>query len=243
MDWREAGQNMMAGVNRLGTQIASSSERLALNALYPDEFEFYMITLELVNDSDQTLEYFTFPINPSSIVKSQPYLKQIDRNYGIIVVNKSGKFVPQDLSIRGSFGRQFKYVSREQTFDIASIQWLPDKNEFNHNYKSGYGCFKIVQKICDEADVLDDGKARKLFLHNLALGESYLVEVIDFTGDQNEGSNMIWNYDLRLRILTKITSKDKWRDWGNRQIGTVVTKSVNAVVTNGKMVLNNLLRR
>lgn len=242
MDWKEVGQDMLFGASRVGTQILDASARLALNTLYPKEFEVYMVTLELVTHDDESKAYFTFPINPSSITKTQPYLKQIDRNYGAVIVNKSGKFVPQTLSIKGTFGRQFRYISREQSLDISTIQWLPDKNEFSSTYKSGYGCFKIVQDICDEADKLDDGFARKLFFHNLAMGESYLVEVLDFTGSQDQSSNMIWNYELRLNILTEITSQNKLREWGIRQIGTSVTKAVNAVVTNGKTVLGKLLK-
>ena len=242
MNWKDFGQELLADGRRLNTQILDSSTRLTLNTLFPREFDFYMVTLELVDYNDVTLEYFTFPINPQSMTKTQPYLKQIDRSYGAIIVNKTGMFVPQDLVIRGTFGRQFKFISREAQGGFSVLNFSKETNEFNTNYKSGYGCFKILQDICDKADKLDNGHARKLFFHNLALGENYLVEVISLTPSQDVGTNMIWTYDLRLRILTEINSLDKWKEWGRKEVGVIVTKTVNAAVAKGKQILSGLLK-
>ena len=243
MDWKDLTSIVGNQGAQAGLEVLSTAAKMTLNTLYPREFEFYMVTLELVNHDDSLVEYFTFPINPESISKSQPYVKQIDRTYGAVVVNKSGKFVPQDIVIKGSFGRNFKFISREQVLDLSAIQWTPNEPEFSKNYKSGYGCFKIVQKICDLADDLDDkGYARKLYFHNLALGESYLVEVINFTGSQSLATNMIWDYDLRLKVLTEIWSADKWKNSANKLIKTSTTQAVNAVAKAGRNVLVNLFR-
>ena len=243
MNWKDFGQELLADGRRLSTQVLDSSAKLTLNTLFPREFDFYMVTLELVDYQDNTLEYFTFPINPQSMTKTQPYLKQIDRSYGAVVVNKTGMFVPQDLTIRGTFGRQFRFISRGSQEGISVLNFNKETNEFNSNYKSGYGCFKILQDICDKADILDNGNARKLFFHNLALGENYLVEVISLTPSQDLGTNMIWTYDLRLKILTEINSLDKLQEWNKRETGVIVTKTINAAVTKGKQILSGLLRR
>ena len=244
MDWKGfgldiAGEGIKAAVSSLDT-----AAKLALNTLYPDEIEVYMVTLELVTHDDTPVEgcYFTFPINPDSINKSQPYVKQIDRTHGAVIVNKTGKFVPQDIVIKGTFGRQFRFITRDQSFDISAIQWLPGK-EFNHNYKSGYGCFKIVQKICEEAEKLDKGYARKLYFHNLALGESYLVEVMNFTGSQTLATNMIWNYDLRMKILTNVLDQDKRGTFKNNAINSTVAAGVKAVGRAGRELVSNLLQK
>lgn len=244
MDWKSLNPIIGSQGAQEGYEALTTAAKITLNTLYPREFEFYMVTLELVNHDDTLVEYFTFPINPESISKSQPYLKQIDRTYGAVIVNKSGKFVPQDIVLKGSFGRNFKFVSRDQVLDLSAIQWLPNDSEYNRNYKSGYGCFKIVQRICDLADILDEkGYARKLYFHNLALGESYLVEVINFEASQSLDSNMIWNYDLRLRVLTEIRSIDKWGEHDARQGKTYVTQTVNAVAKMGRNLLVNLFKK
>ena len=243
MDWKDLNPAAPGlGFNE-GLRSLDNAARMSLNALYPREFEFYMVTLELVKYDDTPIEYFTFPINPESINKSQPYLKQVDRTYGAVVVNKSGKFVPQDIVLKGSFGRNFKFVTRNQTLDLSAIQWLPDGTEFSSNYKSGYGCFKLVQKICDESDLLDDGYSRKLFFHNLALGESYLVEVINFGGSQSVATNMIWDYDLRLKVLTNVYSKDQWKNFEKGAGSMLMTQGMNQIAKQGKAVLANLLRK
>ena len=243
MDWKSLNPILGSQGAQSGFEALSTAAKMTLNTLYPREFEFYMVTLELVNHDDTLVEYFTFPINPESISKSQPYLKQIDRTYGAVVVNKSGKFVPQDITLKGSFGRNFKFVSRDQVLDVSAIQWAPNNPEYSRDYKSGYGCFKIVQRICDSADILDEkGYARKLYFHNPALGESYLVEVINFTGSQSLSTNMIWDYDLRLRVLTEIWSIDKWGKHDAGQRKTYVTQTVNEVAKAGRNLLVNLFR-
>ena len=242
MDWKGLGLDVAGDSIRTLVGSLDTAAKLALNTLYPAEFEVYMVTLELVDYTDESLEYFTFPINPESISKSQPYLKQIERTYGAVVVNKSGSFVPQDIIIRGTFGRQFRFITTDKVLDLTAIQWLPDAKEFNKNYKSGYGCFKIVQKICDEANILDDGYARKLYFHNLAMGESYLVEVMNFTGSQSQSSNMIWNYDLRMKILSNVLDENKWKTAGQNALTSAVTAGANLVAKAGKELVGNLLQ-
>ncbi len=242
MDWKGLGLDVAGDSIRAVVGSLDTVAKLALNTLYPAEFEVYMVTLELVDYTDESLEYFTFPINPESINKSQPYLKQIERTYGAVVVNKSGSFVPQDIVIKGTFGRQFRFVTTEKVFDLTAIQWLPNEKEFNKNYKSGYGCFKIVQRICDEANILDNGHARKLYFHNLAMGESYLVEVMNFTGSQSQNSNMIWNYDLRMKILSNVLDENKWKTFGQNALTSAVTAGANLVAKAGKELVGNLLQ-
>lgn len=242
MDWKGLGLDVAGDSIRTLVGSLDTAAKLALNTLYPAEFEVYMVTLELVDYNDESLEYFTFPINPESISKSQPYLKQIERTYGAVVVNKSGSFVPQDIIIRGTFGRQFRFITTDKVLDLTAIQWLPNGKEFNKNYKSGYGCFKIVQKICDEANILDDGHARKLYFHNLAMGESYLVEVMNFTGSQSQNSNMIWNYDLRMKILSNVLDENKWKTFGQNALTSAVTAGANLVAKAGKELVGNLLQ-
>lgn len=227
----------------------NTATKMALNTLYPNEFEVYMVTLELVDKDDNLLDYFTFPINPESISKSQPYVKQIDRSYGAVVVNKTGKFAPQDITIKGNFGRQFKFVTRDKSIKNVSwsglLPWTKDDDsnlEFNRYYKSGYGCFKIVQNICKKADELDDGYARKLYFHNLALGESYLVEVLNFQGSQSSSSNMLWNYDLRMKIISNVFDKNPVKTLGERLVTSVVTMGANETTKSANKLYSSLMR-
>lgn len=251
MDWKGFGLDAAGDGIRTAISTLDTAAKLTLNTLYPKEFEVYMVTLELVDSEDKALDYFTFPINPDSLSKTQPYLKQIERTAGAVVVNKTGYFVPQDISIKGTFGRQFRFVTRDRS--IGDVNWsgflpqIKSKNEgenleFSRYYKSGYGCFKIVQSICDEADKLDNGLARKLYFHNLAMGESYLVEVMSFTGSQSLSSNMIWSYDLKLKILSNVLAQNKMKLLKQRLGTFAATNAANLVAGTAKELLSNAIQ-
>jgi len=73
--------------------------------------------------------------------------------------------------------------------------------------KTGYGATKILQKICNNAGMLDwRGNPRRLFFYNLALGEQYLCVVPNggLTLSQSYESNMIWNYALNLSVIANV---------------------------------------
>lgn len=201
------GENL----NILGSSINNVS-RITLNSLYPKEFEAYLISLELVDYNDNIEEYFTFPVNPNYISKVDPRVKSIDRTFGAIIVNKSDQFVPKDIILKGNFGRDFKVVLRhkgEVTFNsFLNKSAFVSSEEFNPIIKSGYGSLKILQNICEKSEMSINGLHNKLFFHNYLLGESYLVEVIDFTQDQSLASNMMWGYTLRLKVISPVGRKD-----------------------------------
>lgn len=196
----------------VGGQVSSlgaSMTRNLLHSLYPSEFELYMVSLELTDFEDKVEDYFTFPINPSMISKVEPTTKTIERTFGGVIVNKSGSFTPQDLVIKGNFGRDFQILVRNKVLNFNSIlkqttSFGVNPEEFSSTIKTGYGSLKILQGICKRSNQVIDGKPMKLYFHNFMLGESYLVEVIDFSSDMNMSSNMIWNYSLKMKILTPI---------------------------------------
>lgn len=219
----------------LGNSINSIS-RITLNSLYPKEFEAYMISLELVDYNDNIEEYFTFPVNPNYISKVDPRVKSIDRTFGKVIVNKSDQFVPKDLIIKGNFGRDFKVILRhkgEITFNsILSKSAFVNSEEFNPLIKSGYGSLKVLQGICERSELSVNGLHNKLFFHNYLLGESYLVEVIDFAEDQSLASNMMWGYTLRLKIISPV---------GKREGFTLKTNMSSGVVSSAQETLNQSL--
>lgn len=232
------GENL----NTLNIQVNSVSRNI-LNSLYPKEFEAYFISLELVDENDSIEEYFTFPINPSSINKVEPRTKNIERTFGKIIVNKSDKFTPQDIVLRGNFGRDFKVLVRhkgEVTFNsILSASKMFTEQEFNSLIKSGYGSFKILQSICEKADTSGNGKPKKLFFHNYLLGESYLTEVIDFTSDQSIQQNMIWGYVLRLKIISPVN--DNLVNKLTKSVSGTAQNTLNQSLGNVRKLVSNVL--
>lgn len=206
-------------VNSLAQQIGNignSAIKTVLNSLWPKDFELYMVSLELTDYKDNLLDYMTFPINPESISKSEPQLKNVERAYEATVVTKLGQKIPHDINIRGNFGKSFKMLLRTSGFsgDFRALVGKTSSgmggDEISPFFKSGYGCLKVLQNICTQSNVLDNGRSRRLYFHNFMLGESYLVEVLSMGEDMSMSSNMIWGYNLSLKILTQINvSKSK----------------------------------
>lgn len=205
------GANIVEQLANAIGNVGSESVKSTLNILFPRDFELYLVSLELTNYNDVVEDYFTFPINPQSISKSEMYSKNIDRTYGAVVVNKTGSFTPQDITLKGNFGKSFKMLVRNKSsIPFVSI-YKRQSGEFSSVIKNGYGSFKVLQDICKRSNDLDNGRPKRLYFHNFMLGESYLVEVLDFNGDMNMSSNMIWNYTLRMKILTPINVENKQR--------------------------------
>lgn len=229
-------------LGRPGEQIVrsiTSASRAFLNTLYPKEFEVYMVSLELTDANDEIEDFFTFPINPTAITKTEPTTKTIERSFGKIVVNKSDMFTPQDIVLKGNFGRDFKVLIRNTEVAFTSLLKLPTMEEFNHNIKSGYGSLKVLQDICNRSNEVRGGKPMKLYFHNFPLGESYLVEVIDFSPDMNMSSNMMWNYTLRLKVITPINLTLKQRM--NITSTGEVQKTMNTAVREAKSMISQVL--
>lgn len=191
--------------------------KATLSAMFPDDFEFYMCALELTTAEGDTIDYFTFPITPSSITKTDNKRTSIQNTAGGIVALTSPTFVPQDISIRGTFGRIFKILINNTSSGagtafslsngIKSLQQLTKKAvsmktpAFDASVKTGYGALKILQSIVAKSNGVDNnGKPFRLFFYNLALGESYLVVVPPngITFSQGEQRNMIWDYNLNM---------------------------------------------
>lgn len=201
------GRTSLQGVLGSTTDILSQSGTAILNALFPKEFDLYLLSLELVELSpggvERQVDYFTFPINPDSISKRESYVKNVERSLDRVVVMRLPGFMPQEITIKGNFGKSFKILNRERLrtdcVEINDFSSLYTNAEASTFIKSGYGSLKVLQEICYNSNSLNP--LRKLYLHNFMLGEDHQVEVIDLQVDTDKSSNMIWSYTLRLKTV------------------------------------------
>ena len=97
-------------VNRQYINLVQQIGQAALSSLSPHDFEYYMMALELTDGSGRTIDYFAFPVLPTSIQKTEPKRTNIKQsNTGITVLNSTA-FVPQQITIKGNFGKFFKII-------------------------------------------------------------------------------------------------------------------------------------
>lgn len=213
--WKDYANQAISLAQQLGMQTLSS--------VYPYDFEWYMCALELTDSKDQTIDYLAFPIQPDSIQKSEPTRNNIKKSMAGVTVLSNDAYIPQDITIRGSFGRQFKLLlnvkeikgKNSQYSTINGVYSLYQKAgssainypSFNIAAKNGYGIIKILQAIVNKSVGLDDeGKPFKLYFYNMALGESYLVAIPPSGAQfsQDVSKNMVWSYSVTMKTLAPL---------------------------------------
>jgi hypothetical protein len=206
-------------INRKTNELVQGIGRAVMHQMYPNDFEYYMIALELVNGSGDTIDYFAFPVLPSSISKSETKRINIKKSYKSTLILTSTAYTPQDISIRGNFGRGFKILlgakdilnglalsvsTKSGIYELNQTAPIPQFSQF---IKTGYGAIKILQSIIHKSDGSDSNGPYRLYLYNFALGESYLVvtPAKGLTLEQNDSNmNMIWNYTLNLTTIAPL---------------------------------------
>jgi len=223
----------------------------ALNMAFPHEFEVYLISLELCDWNDEMIDFLLFPVNPSSMTIMEPVSTNIIKTFGAVAVIKTDDFIPQTVSLSGSFGRGFKFLGGRGDISFYGITLGGEKEEisriFNNNIKTGFGVTKVMQRICEGSRQFDSDrtKPRKLYLHNNAFSESYWVEVRNVRFHQALDTNMIWNYELELDILQKVSYNRKKKDnsLANNLIKNSLSKSGNDVFQYIKRTTNKAALR
>ena len=208
---------------RLGKQIAAS--------IFPNDFEYYLVTLELRDADDILVDLLAFPIQPSHLSESFSFNTTTTKtNEGIhILYNPS--FQPVSINMRGNFGRNFKFLSaralplifkpirtlkkkltnsrRRQAgeaplSDSKSLLDIDNKYKtfFNKIITTGHGCVKALEKICLVSKERDYlNRPFILRYYNSFSGNEFVAVVKGFEKNQDEGSNTIWNYSLSLTAV------------------------------------------
>jgi len=195
-------------------QEAGELGRVALSTKYPNEFEVYIMSLELTDSDGKTVDFFSFPVMPSMISKPEAKKVKVKTSSSGTTVLTSDASTPSEISIKGDFGRSFKLVIKPQLGDVNGYGFKGffsnlqvSTPTFDIGVKTGFGCIKVLQSIVNQSVALDSkGKPFRLYLYNMALAESYLVVTTPqgLVFSQSYDKNMIWSYSLSLTILAPL---------------------------------------
>lgn len=191
-------------VNRVALEQGASALRAYINSLYPDEFEYYLCSFELMNNVGVVEEILIFPVMPDSIQESRTSLVNIKKTMSAVVSLTNNTFAPTNINITGSFGRKLRILlGPKQTTASAfyfekQIKVANENIELNAEIKSGYGVTKKLEKMIKKSQTKE---GYLLFFYNLALNNNYLVEVTDMSFQQSMENNMLWNYSLSMKSL------------------------------------------
>ena len=110
--------------------------RAALNNLFPNDFEYYACSLELVNSKGQTVDFFTLPVMPSNISQAETSLDNIKKTTGGIVSLSTSTFEPIDIQLSGNFGRRLKLLIGMDHLDFSTLDFS-FRNGIADQYQSG----------------------------------------------------------------------------------------------------------
>lgn len=206
--------------------LLTNSGRAVANALFPNDFEYYSVALELTTSDDKTVEYLTFPVPPEAIRVVSTQITNIRKTVGGVIAMSTPTYIPIRINIKGTFGRKLR-ILLGSGIDLGGLSALRfsatagvySKEQaqgtgkrklgiFNPTIKTGYGVTKILQSIYDKSNALDDkNQPFRCYFYNPMLGESYLIKINDLTLNQDKNaSNMLWNYSLDMTTLAPLDS-------------------------------------
>jgi hypothetical protein len=211
---------------------------------YPNDFEYYAIAFELINSLNRVADFFSFPVMPENMRISSHPMNTVRKTMSGTVVSNNPTFISSDIKLQGNFGRKFKRLKVDSiiTGDAGPTVGEAGKaiteetvtvgQEFDREWKTGYGCTKILEALLKKVSQLDpNGGAYRLFFYNLAFNESHLVEVMDFDFNINKDLNRIWSYDISLKTLGPAISFNKNTLNTRKQL-----LQINKIINNGNNI-------
>jgi hypothetical protein len=225
-------------------QIVANVGRQGLHALYPNEFEYYMMAFELVDGDDNMVDYLMFPILPDNIQRNSVELINIKKTLKGVTTLKTTSFVPVDLTISGTFGRQLKMLIGNQQLNFQALQYSTKNNIWtkddvmdkarvksgllNTEIKTGYGVTKLLESICAKSNCLDSkNKPMRLHFYNSLWGESSIVTIKSFNVTQNKDQyNAMWQYQITMTAIAPLDQIINTKKLSNTAFNTV-QKSIN----------------
>ena len=236
---------MSVDKNKVLQRLSETGGRESMNALYPNEFEYYLCAFELFDSANQLLSTFVFPVMPNMISHKDSKLVSIRKTSSAVTISTNVTFIPVDISIQGTFGRKLRLLvgntqSEGSAFGFGLSNLIPGA-EFSSEVKTGYGAFRLLDALISKSQTIDDkGGPHYLYFYNLALGKNYLAEVLDFTSSQSLENNMIWNYSIQMKGVADADSIDVRTESEKKQnISLMLSKKI---TSGGRQISQSLDR-
>ncbi len=217
--------------------VAANIGQAALHSLAPDDFEYYLCSLELLDSTGNTKGFMFFTVMPNNITESKIQIASITKtNKGISTLFNS-TFVPRDISIQGTFGRKIRLlVGIKEPQNVSKIPFFSGNLGLNVEgdsvIKTGYGLVKMMKSIIDESFKVDkNGNACILIFNNYAFNTHYVVEVMQSAFSQNIENNMLWYYNLEMKAVApasavKMQNQDGDKRYFERVAANAIAKGI-----------------
>lgn len=226
---------------------ALSVGKAAIHAAMPDDFEYYLCSLELVNHKDERKGFLSFLVMPEQISESYTPIQTMIKTHNAVVTLFNDSFAPVDINIAGTFGRKIRLLLnyKDPWIQTGSKQFLSlnfgKVDGVEVGVKTGYGMTKVLQHILNASSKTEaeSGKPYYLKFYNYALNTAYLVDVVNYTVNQSMGSNMMWNYQITLRAVAPLST---FSNMGNKMKNLLPEVASNSVANGVTNIVNGMTR-
>lgn len=235
------GQTTLNGAVQTARSTLVELGRSAVHAIIPDEYEYYLCSLELLNGSGERKGFISFVVMPDQIVESHTPIQTIVKTHSGIVTTFNPSFSPIDISISGTFGKKFRLVTGVSDpyktrggggLDLSLGSVLP-----NIGIKSGYGLIKVLEHILKMSEKVDNqGKPYFVIFNNYAFNTHYVVNIINYGFQQSYEQNMIWHYNIAMKAVA-----DKPRELGMGVAHFLGSVAANSMANGMTKLITNMI--
>lgn len=210
--------------------------KAALHSIAPDNFEYYLCSLELLDSIGNTKGFLSFVVMPNNYMESRTQIATVTKTQSGVNTLFNSTFVPRDISIQGTFGRKLRLLLGMKEVKDEYDKSIPF---FNGAWgkiagqevlvKTGYGLTKMLQKMISTAYTLDEeGGPHILLFSNYSLNTNYVVEVLQDNYSQSVENNMLWFYSLEMKAVAPQSAIQRGEDFKkiNQMITTVLSGAI-----------------
>lgn len=217
---------------------AINAGKAAIHALSPDDFEYYLCSLELLDSSSERVGFLSFTVMPDQLVESHAPIQTLLKTHSAIVTTFNDGFSPINISLAGTFGKKLRVVSgmKKPNKKFSFLNFNGGKFLGDTGIKSGYGLIKVLEDILKTSNELDmRGRPHTLIFTNYAFNTSYVVNAQNFQFHQGYENNMIWYYSVNL---VAVGNKSAVKKEGLKLLKTVGMNGIASGLTN---IINNMI--
>src|ERR1044072_214055 len=101
--------------------LTSEIGRGTLHSLYKNDFEYYMMTFELINSRGVRENMLILPVLPEDIKYATNTLSSVRKTSGGVVALFNPTFVPFNITMSGTFGKKLRILLGDSEFLAAAF--------------------------------------------------------------------------------------------------------------------------
>jgi len=242
--------NTLNAMNNMFFDTIEKVGRAAAHTLFPDNIEYYLCSLELIDGEGNTQGFMTFSVMPDNLIESETAITSITKTNSGLVTLFSDSFIPKQISIQGSFGRKIRFLlgnvepqnNKSVKYFDMNAAWKGGAMAAGINtagdglflgqplIKTGYGLIKMLKKFVEMSRKLDqNGQPHLLIFTNYVLNTAYVVEVLQDSYSQSVQNNMIWFYSLEMKAVCPASAVKT----ANNQKNSLVSIVASGAIANG----------